>query len=419
MSYIGTEPAAAYTTPTKQTITGTGVATYTLDYDVASEHDIQVFLNNVRQEGGTGKAYTVSDNQITFASNISSTDELYVIFSHKAVQTLAHPAGQDLQARDGTFSGNVDINGNELILDADGDTSITADTDDQIDFKTGGSDTMHLTSTGLGIGTSSPDADLSLTSPVYTSGGDDNGIRFQNQNNSADAIVQSYYSSTSPSALLHGANIYLSTGAAFTPFDNTKANSYILQNTNGNIEFGTANSGTAVERIKLNVNGRTDFESDSGQRCIDVYRPTSTSSNHIANFYSDVGGTQTVQQVMEASGDIESRTNNFTGTSDRTLKENIVDANSQWDDIKALEVKNFNFIIEPERTLIGVIAQDVEAAGMTGLVKTSAETGKMSVKYSVLYMKAVKALQEAMTKIETLETVMTALKARVQALEDA
>ena len=34
------------------------------------------------------------------------------------------------------------------------------------------------------------------------------------------------------------------------------------------------------------------------------------------------------------------------------------------------------------------------------------------VKYSVLYMKAIKALQEAMTKIETLES-------KVQALEDA
>ena len=40
-----------------------------------------------------------------------------------------------------------------------------------------------------------------------------------------------------------------------------------------------------------------------------------------------------------------------------------------------------------------------------------------SVKYSVLYMKAVKALQEAMTRIETLETEMTALKARVNTLE--
>ena len=91
MTYIGTEPAAAYTTTTKQTITGTGVATYTLDYDVASEQDIQVFLNNVRQEGGTGKAYTVADNQITFASNIASTDDLYVLFTGKAIQTIVPP----------------------------------------------------------------------------------------------------------------------------------------------------------------------------------------------------------------------------------------------------------------------------------------------------------------------------------------
>ena len=33
-----------------------------------------------------------------------------------------------------------------------------------------------------------------------------------------------------------------------------------------------------------------------------------------------------------------------------------------------------------------------------------------SVKYSVLYMKAVKALQEAMTRIETLETKVAALE---------
>lgn len=99
MSYIGTEPAAAYTTTTKQTITGTGVATYTLDYDVASEHDIQVFLNNVRQEGGSGKAYTVSDNQITFASNIASTDDLYVLFTGKAIQTIVPPDGSVTAAK--------------------------------------------------------------------------------------------------------------------------------------------------------------------------------------------------------------------------------------------------------------------------------------------------------------------------------
>ena len=58
---------------------------------------------------------------------------------------------------------------------------------------------------------------------------------------------------------------------------------------------------------------------------------------------------------------------------------------------------------------------------MGGLVKESpdvdARTGEdlgtttKTVKYSILYMKAVKALQEAMTRIETLETKVTALEA--------
>ena len=40
----------------------------------------------------------------------------------------------------------IDLNGQELILDADADTSITADTDDQIDIKIAGSDVITLTS---------------------------------------------------------------------------------------------------------------------------------------------------------------------------------------------------------------------------------------------------------------------------------
>ena len=42
----------------------------------------------------------------------------------------------------------LSINGGELVLDADGDTSITADTDDQIDFKVGGTDRLSLASDG-------------------------------------------------------------------------------------------------------------------------------------------------------------------------------------------------------------------------------------------------------------------------------
>ena len=46
---------------------------------------------------------------------------------------------------------NIDMNGTELILDADGDTSITADTDDQIDIKIAGADDFRFTANNMNV----------------------------------------------------------------------------------------------------------------------------------------------------------------------------------------------------------------------------------------------------------------------------
>ena len=97
--------------------------------------------------------------------------------------------------------------------------------------------------------------------------------------------------------------------------------------------------------------------------------------------------------------------------SDVSLKENIVDANSQWDDIKNIKVRNFNFkesTGQETYTQIGVIAQEIETVSPK-LVSTPKDDIK-TVKYSILYMKAVKALQEAMIRIEALEAEVAALK---------
>ena len=47
-----------------------------------------------------------------------------------------------------TKNSQIDLNGNEMILDADGDTTIAADNDDQIDFKVAGTDRLSLKSDG-------------------------------------------------------------------------------------------------------------------------------------------------------------------------------------------------------------------------------------------------------------------------------
>ena len=48
------------------------------------------------------------------------------------------------------FAG-LDVNGGELVLDADGDTSITADTDDQIDIKIAGADDFQMTANTFSV----------------------------------------------------------------------------------------------------------------------------------------------------------------------------------------------------------------------------------------------------------------------------
>jgi len=128
------------------------------------------------------------------------------------------------------------------------------------------------------------------------------------------------------------------------------------------------------------------------------------------------GGTNSFR--IYTNGNVQNTNNSYSAISDIKLKENIVDASSQWDDLKAFQVRNYNFKEGQTHTQIGLIAQEAELVS-PGLVYESPDldaegndlgTVTKSVNYSVLYMKAVKALQEAMERIETLEAKVTALE---------
>jgi hypothetical protein len=58
----------------------------------------------------------------------------------------------------------IDLNGQELILDADADSSITSDTDDELHFKAGGNDLLKLTANGLHFPQSGDGIYLGVTS---------------------------------------------------------------------------------------------------------------------------------------------------------------------------------------------------------------------------------------------------------------
>ena len=90
MAYVGNTPAAAYTSIAKQDITGDGGTGYTLDHAVANENEIEVFVNNVRQEPSV--AYTVSGTALTMTGNVAASDDFYVVFQGKALQTVTPPS---------------------------------------------------------------------------------------------------------------------------------------------------------------------------------------------------------------------------------------------------------------------------------------------------------------------------------------
>jgi hypothetical protein len=190
--------------------------------------------------------------------------------------------------------------------------------------------------------------------------------------------------------------------------------------------FSTTADGASspTERMRINAAGGVGIgivaNSDTALSVSGISTVSIRSDNTQAQgtgwylLYGTSSSGSVLQAWIRGDGTYGSRPNVYGGTSDAKLKENIELASSQWEDIKALQVKKFNFIGDDLRQ-IGVIAQEVEEVS-PGLVDENIDrdedgndlgTVTKSVKYSILYMKAVKALQEAMERIEVLEQRLT------------
>ena len=124
-----------------------------------------------------------------------------------------------------TGSANNDFNGAELILDVDGDTSITADTDDQIDVKISGADDFRFTANNFHIlsgSTLTVDSGATITNSGTANGFGGGAALTGSTNNTVTTVT--------------GANAI--TGEANLTFDGTN-----LTVGTGNVIIGTAGKG--------------------------------------------------------------------------------------------------------------------------------------------------------------------------------
>ena len=120
MPYIGNQPAEQFTSFATQEFSTSATTSYTLDHAVTNENEIALFINNVRQQPGSGKAYTATGTTLTLSAATASTDTMYCIFLGRALQTVV-PATNSITAA---------MVGNDLISGKDALTSSPDDTDE-------------------------------------------------------------------------------------------------------------------------------------------------------------------------------------------------------------------------------------------------------------------------------------------------
>ena len=353
MPYLGNTPSTSFATVVKDSFSGDGSETAFTLSKVATTNSVSVFVENVRQEPTT--AYSVSGTTLTFtAAPVSSSGNNIYVLHMNPTTTTTHPAAQNLTAVDGTFTGNIDVdgtanldvvdidgavdmastlgvtgnvtlggtldmNGGELILDADADSSIHSSTDDQIDIKGGGTDRYTITAAGS-----------HFFRPTMTQGTSD---------------TASGYVPTDGAVYSGG---FVTAGARD---NNTGFLSGLILTNNNNAVNGGATNGRPVAVVGGTVvTSDTNAGDDSGAT-LDLY--TKAEAGNVTKHFS-----------IASDGTLTATDTSIGSISDERLKKDIVDFTYSIDDFKKYKPRKFNWknpeLHQNEENVIGFIAQELE-----------------------------------------------------------
>lgn len=290
---------------------------------------------------------------------------------------------------------------NKITPQGTGTTVTLGDSGDSIDITSGATVTNfkstgiddNATSTALTIN-SSGNLGVGTASPSFSTG---TGI---------------HVNSSTSDCRIHITNSVTGTGAGdgayiFSGSDSTFG---LLQAENADMRFYT----TGIQRMRIDGSGNTLHEGGTYVLAVNsgTYTWSQGTDGNSLNFYEG-GGTRKGYLTLGGT---------WTNTSDRALKENIVDIPYGLSEIMQLQPRRYNVIgYEPDQ--IGFIAQEVE--GIIPELVDGVE-GEKGLAYSNMTSLLTKGIQELKTendslktKVETLETTVANLTARLEALENA
>jgi hypothetical protein len=292
-------------------------------------------------------------------------------------------------------------------------------------FYSNNSERMRIDSSGLlGVGVSSPVAQVQINSDKNAEtnkhqGGNYHLLLKNNGDDTGEAIGLAFSITTNATAV----------GAAILHERDGGGS-------RGSLQFLTnGGSDTIAERMRITNGGTVLIKGTSVvSRSQGVYLQVGEGDNSfgiqhnegsdVVEVVTEVGTTtgRTVQAFKNPNGyvgaiSISGQTTTFETTSDYRLKENIVDLADGIDRIKQLSPRRFNFIADANKTVDGFIAHEAQAVvpeavrGTHNEVNDDGNPGYQGIDQSKLVPLLTAALQEAIAKIETLETKVAALEA--------
>jgi hypothetical protein len=248
------------------------------------------------------------------------------------------------------------------------------------------SETLRLTSTGLGIGTSSPSAsDWNGSATVlHVNKNDTNGGLFKASSSNTNFVF---------SAGNNLAYIATTTNTPITFFTNTTERTRI--DTSGNFFVAKTAGDAAVVGCELRANGAvyaTRSTSTNDTETLGVYSTGASAYR----FYVGMGGTVFATSIV------------ISAISDQRLKENVRDLDTGLNSIMALQPRRFDWKEgkgQDKKDVAGFIAQEFETVfpECVGITKAGADGIEYkNINHETLIPTLVKAIQEQQALIQSL-----------------
>jgi len=396
---------------------------------------VQTITSSISSITGSTNFGSLSSNNHVFTGSMYVTGAFYVSTGSVGIGTVS--PSQKLEVVGGEIkAGRVDTNqeGGQVSFGraSDNNTSWYIDlygssTSPQLRFVDVDNSAVRMTMTGsnVGIGTSSPNARLSLGTGTGTkfllydggftgSGGNGYFAGFAIDSPSAnDTTLLAHYQG----ALVFG---------RYTNANDTSAVTERMRITSGgSVGIGTSSPtytlhvmGSVYSRYDANTNAAINAvnQSSAGSRCYYGQKYNGSTDDYYMVFDNNVAN----KFLFYGNGGLGNVQANNANISDRRTKKDIISLESYWNKFKAIEIVKFKYIDQDHDDYnIGLIAQQLEeiapefidSDGWGKNTPMETEVPLKTVYTTDLYHATIKVLQEAMTKIETLE-------ARVQYLEN-